>query len=86
MVASACGTARIVQRNDHGGTIELDGSREQAMDRANDVMAAHCGEGNFSILTEGREPVATKPGTTVWRVHYACGGSRGEQLGAPPSP
>src|SRR5262245_13813387 len=38
---TACGTARVIQRNQVGGVIELQGDRGKAMEQANQEMAAH---------------------------------------------
>jgi len=56
---TACGTARVIQRNQVGGVIELQGDRGKAMEQANQEMAAHCGPGNFTITQEGEEAVGT---------------------------
>ena len=42
-VLAACGSARVIQRNQSGGVIELSGDRGKAMEQANQEMAAHCG-------------------------------------------
>jgi hypothetical protein len=56
---AACGTARVIQRTQTGGTIELQGDRGKAMEQANQEMASHCGPNNFTIVQEGEEPVGT---------------------------
>jgi hypothetical protein len=56
---AACGTARVIQRNQVGGVIELQGDRGKAMEQANQEMAAHCGPGNFTITQEGEEAIGT---------------------------
>lgn len=56
---TACGTARVIQRNQVGGVIELQGDRGKAMEQANQEMAAHCGPGNFTITQEGEEAIGT---------------------------
>src|SRR4029079_13771283 len=53
----ACGTARIVAKTPVGGTIELEGDHNKAMEQANQEMAEHCGLSNFTVLSEGAEPV-----------------------------
>lgn len=55
---AACGTARVIQRTQGagaGGTIELEGDRNKAMEQANEEMAAHCGPNNFTIIQDGEE-------------------------------
>src|SRR5262245_10627014 len=59
MALAACGTARVIQRNQVGGVIELQGDRGKAMEQANQEMAAHCGPGNFTITQEGEEAIGT---------------------------
>ena len=56
---TACGTARVIQRTQVGGVIELQGDRGKAMEQANQEMAAHCGPGNFTITQEGEEAIGT---------------------------
>lgn len=88
----ACGTARIVAKTPGGGTIELEGDHNKAMEQANQEMAEHCGLSNFTVLFEGSEPVepegtgATPSGTvrTAYRVRYQCDG--GPPLGAAQPP
>ena len=61
---AACGSAQYIQRTQTGGTIELDGDRNKAMEQANQMMAQHCGPNNFQIVQEGLEPVGTDTYTT----------------------
>src|SRR5262245_65067008 len=56
---TACGSARVIQRNQGGGVIELQGDRGKAMEQANSEMAAHCGPGNYTITQEGEEAIGT---------------------------
>lgn len=57
MALAACGAARVIQRTQAGGVIELQGDRGKAMEQANQEMAAHCGPNNFMIEREGEEVV-----------------------------
>jgi hypothetical protein len=72
------GEGKVVSRTQSGGVIELQGDRGQALDRANEEMAAHCGPGNYTITQEGEEAIdhdgsgSTTITTTAWRVHYQC--------------
>ena len=59
MMLAACGSARVLQRTQTGGVIELQGDRGKAMEQANQEMAAHCGPGNFTITQEGEEAIGT---------------------------
>ena len=59
LTTAACGTARVIQRNQAGGVIELQGDRGKAMEQASQEMAMHCGPGNFTVVSEGEEPVGT---------------------------
>jgi hypothetical protein len=81
LALSACGTARLIHRDQTGGVLELEGDRGKAMEQANQEMAQGCGPNNFTIMQEGEEAVGT---TTVWRVHYQCGSGQGVGPGAPP--
>ncbi len=74
--APKSGDAKFVQKNEHGGVLELVGDRAAALAAANRLMTAHCGEGEFTVVAEGEEAVATMPGgrqATAWRLHYQCG-------------
>ncbi|MGE0397895.1 MAG: hypothetical protein AB7T06_14445 [Kofleriaceae bacterium] len=59
MVLAACGSARVIQRNQSGGVIELSGDRGKAMEQANQEMSAHCGPNNYQITQEGEEAIGT---------------------------
>jgi hypothetical protein len=59
VLAAACGSARVIQRTQAGGVIELSGDRGKAMEQANQEMASHCGPNNFTITQEGEEAVGT---------------------------
>jgi len=60
LVLAACGSARVIQRNQSGGVIELNGDRGKAMEQAHQEMAAHCGPNNYQIVQEGEEVVGTE--------------------------
>ncbi len=59
MALAACGSARVINRNQAGGVIELQGDRGKAMEQANSEMASHCGPNNYTIVQEGEEAVGT---------------------------
>src|SRR5258706_12176397 len=59
LVLAACGSARVIQRTQTGGVIELQGDRGKAMEQANADMASHCGPNNFTIVQEGEEAIGT---------------------------
>ena len=59
VVLAACGSARVIQRNQSGGVIELSGDRGKAMEQANSEMSAHCGPNNYQITQEGEEAIGT---------------------------
>src|SRR5678815_2484557 len=59
LALAACGSARVIQRTQYGGVIELQGDRGKAMEQANQDMASHCGPNNFTIVQEGEEAVGT---------------------------
>jgi hypothetical protein len=58
LVLAACGNAKVIQRTETGGTIELQGDRGKAMEQANQEMAAHCGgPGSWRVVQEGEEVI-----------------------------
>jgi hypothetical protein len=59
LALAACGSARVISRNQSGGVIELSGDRGKAMERAGAEMSAHCGPNNFTIVQEGEEAIGT---------------------------
>ena len=59
LALAACGSARVIQRSQTGGVIELQGDRGKAMEQANSEMASHCGPGNYQITQEGEEAIGT---------------------------
>lgn len=59
LVLAACGSAKVIQRTQTGGVIELDGDKGKAMEQANGEMSRHCGPGNYTITQEGEEAVGT---------------------------
>jgi hypothetical protein len=59
LVLAACGSARVIQRTQSGGVIELQGDRGKAMEQANQEMASHCGPNNYTIVQEGEEAIGT---------------------------
>jgi hypothetical protein len=59
LALAACGSARVIQRTQTGGIIELQGDRGKAMEQASQEMTAHCGPSNFTIVQEGEEAVGT---------------------------
>ena len=59
LALAACGSARVIQRSQSGGVIELQGDRGKAMEQANQEMASHCGPNNYTIVQEGEEAVGT---------------------------
>ncbi len=59
LALAACGSARVIQRTQAGGVIELQGDRGKAMEQANQEMSAHCGPNNYTIVQEGEEAIGT---------------------------
>lgn len=59
LALAACGSARVIQRTQSGGIIELQGDRGKAMENANQEMAQHCGPNNWTIVQEGEEAIGT---------------------------
>jgi hypothetical protein len=86
IVAACGGSARIVRKTQTGGVLELEGDTSKAMEAADQEMASHCGQRNYTIVQEGKEPIESpdpaQPAAkeTGTRVHYQCNGA-----GAPPA-
>ena len=59
LALAACGSARVINRTQAGGVIELQGDRGKAMEQANGEMSAHCGPNNYTIVQEGEEAIGT---------------------------
>ena len=58
LVLAACGSAKVIQRTQTGGVIELQGDRNKAMEQATAEMSAHCGgPGSWQVTQEGEEVV-----------------------------
>jgi hypothetical protein len=58
LVLAACGSARVIQRTESGGVIELQGDRNKAMEQASAEMSAHCGgPGSWRVTQEGEEVI-----------------------------
>jgi hypothetical protein len=57
LALAACGSAKVIQRTQTGGVIELQGDRGKAMEQANSEMSAHCGPNNYAITQEGEEAI-----------------------------
>jgi hypothetical protein len=56
--AAACGTSRLVERNQYGGVLALVGfDRQKAMQNAHVTMASHCGPGAYTVVQEGETVV-----------------------------
>ncbi len=56
---AACGSARVIQRTQNGGVLELQGDRSKAEEDAGKQMAAQCGPGNYHVTLEGEEAIGT---------------------------
>jgi hypothetical protein len=83
-----CGNATLVHRDQTGGVIHLGGNKDKAMDKARAMMAEHCGEDAYAVVSEGEEPIGVEYKTSVvpaiglarssatektdYRVHYEC--------------
>jgi hypothetical protein len=72
LALAACGSARVIQRTQAGGVIELQGDRGKAMEQANQEMASHCGPNNYTIVQEGEEAI----GTDTYSREDTSGGSQ----------
>ena len=60
LVLAACGSAKLIQRTESGGTYELQGDRGKAMEQATAEMNAHCGgPGSWRVTQEGEEAIGT---------------------------
>ena len=58
-LAAACGSVRLVEQTQYGGTFALEGDRNKAMEAAAREMARHCGPNNFTIVRQGEVPIGT---------------------------
>jgi hypothetical protein len=59
LLAAGCGTARYVQRTQVGGTLALEGERQEAMKEAQKLMTEHC-RGPYTIISEGETVIGTE--------------------------
>lgn len=73
VMLAACGTARIVNRNQYGGTIALEGDRNKAMERAHQAMSAHCGPNNYTIVSEGETVIGQDSAASSETVQHKDG-------------
>jgi hypothetical protein len=61
LAASGCGTSRMVERNQYGGTLALVGfDREKALQHAHLNMSSHCGPAAYTIVQEGETVVGSQ--------------------------
>jgi hypothetical protein len=57
---SGCmGSARVVQRNQMGGMLALEGWPDKSNQEAHAKMAAHCGPGNYTIVEESEAVIGS---------------------------
>lgn len=56
---AACGSAKIIHRDQYGGVVELQGDRSKAMEQANQLMNQHCQAQGVTIVSEGEEAIGT---------------------------
>lgn len=73
VMLAACGTARIVNRNQYGGTIALEGDRNKAMERAHQAMSSHCGPNNYTIVSEGETVIGQDSAASSETVQHKDG-------------
>jgi hypothetical protein len=89
LALAACGSAHVITRDDYGGTLQLEGNHDKALEEARQLMVEHCGDHNFAIQKEGEEELVNETYTTkdpqtgeptehtlkvrVYRVKYVCG-------------
>lgn len=52
LLACSFGSARMIRRDQVGGTLALQGARGHAWKDAEQQMAAHCGPGNYQVIKE----------------------------------
>ena len=74
------GNVRPVMRDQAGGELSLEGNQEEAMQKAHEAMAAHCGPGNYTVVREGEVVVGeqTNAGSnTDYGESHGYGGSQG---------
>jgi hypothetical protein len=58
-LAAGCGSARIVERTQYGGTLALEGDQEKANADAHEKMRAHC-QGPYTVIKEGEAVVGSQ--------------------------
>jgi hypothetical protein len=73
---AACGTASWLRKEPTGGVLRYQGDADRAWERAQQLMAEHCGLGKYKVVSEGLEPIAAEAATAAdaseYRVHYVC--------------
>ena len=73
---AGCGHARIYSQNAEGGVLSIHGSERPAMDNANEIMASHCGAGNYSMVSRDTVIVGQSTSTRSDSNYSEDGGSK----------
>lgn len=71
-----CGTARLVQADRHGGSIQLEGAYSPAVHDAQMLMVEHC-NGRFGVVKPGAGTREVAPSRSESRFDFVCGDARG---------
>ena len=56
-----CARASYILQTPSGGVIRLEGDLNKATEQAQQLMAKQCGDGKFTIVQKGEEPIGTDP-------------------------
>ena len=74
LLASGCGSYRVLSEAKTGGTVALEGAHESARSKAEEYMRSQCPDG-YEIKEEG-DAFAEGGALREWRITYMClGGS-----------
>jgi len=73
VLATGCGSIRVVSEARSGGTIVLDGAHGASRAKAEKYMRQQCPAG-YEVVEEG-DTVGDSDDTREWRIAYRCNGS-----------
>ncbi|HFE45998.1 MAG TPA: hypothetical protein ENJ18_11000 [Nannocystis exedens] len=74
--ATGCGYARVFSQNAEGGVLTIYGNEKPAMENANEIMASHCGMGNYSLVSRDTVVVGQQTSTQSDTNYDEQGGSK----------
>ena len=73
VLATGCGSIRVVSEAKSGGTIVLTGAQSAARSKAEEYMRKQC-PGGYEVVEEG-DTAGDSDDTREWRIAYRCTGS-----------